>query len=191
MSLKRIVPAVTALLLTLGACTPEGVCYHRFLRMDPNGWTRTDTLVFADTLWFSAEAVPARLLLETIIRHDGRYPYENLHLKAFITAGTQPAPGDSLHDGPASLRTAQLFSLTLVDAGHRWNGEGWGSLFTKCSVPHTLSLSQALFAPGTRSYYHQPDTSRLNLPLTVRLVSAMADDRLPGIESVGLRIKAE
>ncbi len=173
---------LAGLCLLLTACQWKGTDYHHFIAPQTTPWQRLDTIRFADTLYFERDNAPSHLLLETILRHDDLYPYEEIYLNADITVGfTQDSTRANGH-------SSHTFRISLVNSRHHWSGSGWGSLYTVESPTYTISLSDKYFQQAATVAGDESDTTRLQLPFRIDITSAMADESLKGCDAVGLRL---
>lgn len=132
------VSAAVALCLLSGCGQQEGLSFHTYCSIAPEGWQNQDTLDFE--LCIRDSAVCYALTVE--MRNRAEYPYLNLPLSiAFV-------------DSVGTLLACDSIQLLLADGQGSWRGKGWGGLYCSAKeakpicVPYsgryTLRLSYAL-----------------------------------------------
>lgn len=156
-NLKTVIISSCLFLLFLAVSCSGEHAYHNSYRVPEEGWEIGKTFVFQDSL---RKDQPEKIQAILNVRHNALYPYSNLWL--FVKIKTS--------DGYIQKDTVEI---TLANNEGKWNGTGWGSIY---SIDYPITKFDLMKSPEKRWF-------------RIEIKNGMRDQTLKGLEDIGLELK--
>lgn len=150
-------------------CQFKGSWFHSYQKLPNMQWSRSDTIVFADTIFhYHLPSVQACETLELMVQYDENYPYCNLVVCLDWQCGNELA--------------SRELSFQLFDNEGRACGKQQVSTFIVSEAIRLDQLSSQFPILSSSS-----DVSE-GLPFQLRLSHSMSEPTLSGLHRVGVRL---